>query len=336
MKLSPEKVLILGNYRQSLTVARSLARAGYHVIVGRNDEKPFTDYSRYTSEVWEYPDIRRTEAEFIVSLCEFLEKREDVSFVFPVNDLEVGCLARNADKLPSSAAIIMPEPSVVSTCHDKGKIYEINDKLGIPQPRFQKVFSYSELIEAAKNIGAPFVIKPVDSFVPFYGKKLIIVQRAEDIQKSLPAWPEGNEVLIVQKYIRGYRRDCAFAAVEGGLIAYFERKILRTTRHDYTGFCVDGISVSPTSELRKYCEKLAGKLEYSGVGYIQFLIDETDGEIYFLEINPRLDANCAIQFHSGYDFPKMAVECVEYKAGLRPEPPGNSSSYSTGKHGVWI
>ena len=62
------KVLVLGNYRQTLTVIRSLGRAGYHVIAGRDGKRSFTDYCRYTAEVWQHPNIKNEESSFVVAL----------------------------------------------------------------------------------------------------------------------------------------------------------------------------------------------------------------------------------------------------------------------------
>ena len=74
---------------------------------------------------------------------------------------------------------------------------------------------------------------------------------------------------------------------------------------------------------------LIRQLEYTGVGCVQFLTDRTTGDAYFLEINPRLDATCALPCAVGIDFPLYAVNCslrdqvagqrrdVDYAAGIR-------------------
>src|SRR3954467_14252872 len=40
-------VLVLGDYRQTVTVVRSLARAGYEVTLGTDDPRSSTAFSRY-------------------------------------------------------------------------------------------------------------------------------------------------------------------------------------------------------------------------------------------------------------------------------------------------
>ena len=330
------KVLILGNYRQSLTVIRSLSRAGYHVIAGKKSKRAFTDYSRYTAEIWQHPDIKENEMAFITAFKEFLSRCSDISYVFPIGDTQCDCFARHSDKLPSSVTVIMPDPSVIMTCQDKLKTYEKIKELEIPQPQFQKINSYEELLQCIERIGCPCIIKPKNSFVPFFDEKAIIVKEPESIDQLIPHWPEGNELLIVQQLVRGHRYNCQSTAVEGRMLSYFEQKVLRTDRINYTGIGVDGISVPPTPSLKQYTQRLIKELNYSGASCVQFLVDEESGSENFLEINPRLDATCAIPFYCGYDFPRMTLECFEYIRGLRSEPPEKFSPYPTGRRGVWL
>ena len=330
------KVLVLGNYRQTLTVIRSLGRAGYHVIAGRDGKWSFTDYSRYTAEVWQHPNVKREESSFVAALNDFLGNYDVAPLIFPIGDTQISCIARNFGRLPTSVTVVMPDPTTAMNCQDKSNIYEINERLGIPQPRFQKAHSYSELRLIVERIGYPCVIKPNDSLTPFFGEKAIIVNSLDEITASIPTWPEGHDHLVVQEFARGERHNCEFVAVGGKILSYFEMKILRTDRRDGTGYTVEGVSVKPTPKLKELSQTLAEELEYSGVGLVQFLVDDSSGSVNFLEINPRLDANCAFPFHCGYDHPKMAVENAEHLLNVRADRSGESSAYPTGKRFVWL
>jgi predicted ATP-grasp superfamily ATP-dependent carboligase len=330
---SPSKVLVLGNFLQTITVVRSLARAGYYVILGSEKEKVFTEYSRHVSQVWRHPLIKEPEGEFITAMAAFLARCEGITLVFPVGDTEIRCLMRHGDAIPASIGLVMAAPAVLSTSFDKFRVLEIVSQLGIPRAEFAKVSDYSGLAPAAKRIGYPCVAKLNDSRRVLFGKKALILTTAADFKKKIPAWPEGNEFLILQKFASGYRHNCHFLADQGRLLAYFEQRVLRTTEWDGTGVGVDGVSRTPTAGLRKYCAWLAEKLTYSGVGCAQFLVDDQNGAVSFLEINPRLDATCALPFYCGYDFPLMAVSYAEYRRGLLSEAPENSTNYPVGKRG---
>src|SRR5262249_5798577 len=93
------KILILGNFRQTVTVIRSLARAGFTPIIGRDGGASFTEYSRYTAEVWVHPRVGQTDA-FLSALVTFLGARKDISFLFPVGETVLRCLALHPEQIP--------------------------------------------------------------------------------------------------------------------------------------------------------------------------------------------------------------------------------------------
>ena len=91
MTKSLSKVLVLGNFLQTITVVRSLARAGYYVILGAEREKVFAQYSRHVSQVWQHPPIKDREEEFVSAMVAFLADCEGITLVFPVGETEIRC-----------------------------------------------------------------------------------------------------------------------------------------------------------------------------------------------------------------------------------------------------
>ena len=75
-------------------------------------------------------------------------------------------------------------------------------------------------------------------------------------------------------------------------------------------------------------------LGYSGVGCVQFLVNERNGTNVFLEINPRLDATCAFPWHYGCDLPRLAVEIAQGDKAL-DRFPGTLPRYPTSKRVHW-
>ncbi|MHB8728231.1 MAG: ATP-binding protein [Sulfuricaulis sp.] len=327
-------ILVIGNYCQTITIVRSLAQAGYDVILGRDSEIAFSQFSRHTRAVWRHPDIKSSEDEFAAALADFLNARKDITFVFPVGETDMLSLMRHQDAIPPSTGQVMVDPATANICFDKIQLYEIVSQLGIPQAPYSRVSSYAELESTIGHHGYPSVVKPNNSHMAFFGKKALIVTGPTDLKQMLPVWPEGNEFLIVQQFVRGLRHNCHFIADRGRLLSYFEQRVLRTDEPDGTGVGVHSISCVPTAKLREYCAALTQKLNYSGAGCVQFLVDARSGAVSFLEINPRLDATCAVPFHCGYDFPRMAVAYAEYRRGSLLLPPTNFSPYPVGKHGV--
>lgn len=326
--------MVIGNYCQTLTVIRSLAKEGCRVVLGCGERRVFTQYSRYTSETWRHPDIKKSEARFITALANYLAEHKEIDFVFPVGDIDILCLMRHRGSIPSSVQLVMADPAAIETCLNKFRMYQVASQAGIPGADFRGISEYSELALVAERIGYPCVVKPTSSQTTLGGKKALIVETAADLRKLLPAWPIGHESLVVQKFASGVRHNCHFVADKGLLLAYFEQRVLRTDELDGTGYGADGISYAPTSRLWAYCALLAEELNYSGIGCAQFLVDDRSGSISFLEINPRLDATCALPFYCGYDFPRLALLYAQYKLGALSAPPANSAAYPVGKRGV--
>jgi predicted ATP-grasp superfamily ATP-dependent carboligase len=326
------KILVLGNYRQTLTVIRSLAKTGCSVVVGRDQERKFTEFSRYTSEVWIHPSIKKQEEEFINQLTVFLNERKDVQYIFPVDEDEVACLERHRDTRLSSVRIVMTDKKTFFTCIDKGKMYTMCASVGIPIPETKVICSLKDLQEGVETFGFPVLVKPNDGYKYFFDNKAIICHTQRELDRFFSVWPEGNEFIVLQKYIIGYRHNCHFFAVNGALRAYFEHKTIRTDRVNGTGLGVDNITVDPSPLREEYCSNLLRKLGYTGVGCVQFLVTNNN-QAYFLEINPRLDANCAIPYRCGYDFPRFAYESVRSQ---NKETQRFSAAYSSGRRAHWF
>lgn len=335
MNRSDQSILVLGNYRQTITVIRSLGRAGYHVIVGNEKSRVSTDYSRYISEVWRHPAIELGNEAFFVALLDFLRARPEVRLVFPVGERQIEYLNGRWEKIPVDVSLVMANRKSVETCFDKASAYALAKRLSVPVPEYRQPRSYSECIAAVEEIGCPCVIKPNDSRAPFFGKKAIILHDRKELEQKLPGWPDEDGFLFVQKFATGYRHNCHFLADHGRLVAYFEQRVMRTNRLDYTASGVDGVSVQPTEVLKQHVSNLTQELGYTGPGCCQFLVDDSTGQFHFLEINPRLDATCAIPYYCGYEFPLLAVDQVQKTRGVAPLVTLPLPNYPVGKRGAW-
>jgi biotin carboxylase len=322
------RILLLGNHRHTVTVVRSLGRAGLKVILGLDESNVIARYSRYCSETWPHPRVEDNEEEFAVALESFAHSREDVRFVFPIGEAMLAFMTRNAARFPNFK-IVAPAMSTVFNCLEKQRSYAIAEEVGIPVPTWRPAGSIESLRKAAREVGYPCVVKPNRSHHFFFGRKAIVCRNASEVERNFQSWPKGNVSLIVQRYIDSERPNCHFRAIDGTLLEYFEHIVVRTDRIDETGFEIDGLSVAPTPILRRYCSALIRRLDYNGVGCVQFLTDRRTNEAWFLEINPRLDATCALPYAAGINFPLYAVEplltgrkpagvsTISYPAGVR-------------------
>jgi predicted ATP-grasp superfamily ATP-dependent carboligase len=338
--IQKRKIVVLGTYRQSITVVRSLARAGFEVVVWREgDQKAYTEYSRYTRETWQWEENHgtRTEAGFLDTLIGYLIQEQHPPLIFPIGEDYLDRLARHAPRLTMHCTLVMPPPHTVFACLNKSRMYHLAGQLGIPLAATQTVSTEEQAMAAAASTGFPVLIKPIDSLRAFpAGKKAIICMIPEDLIKFFRARTGLPDAVILQKFKHGSRHNCEFSAKNGHLESYFESRVLRTDRLDGTGFGVEVVSVEPTLPLRRHCEALAKGLNYSGVGTAQFLVEQITGEMNFLELNPRLDANCALSYRCGQDFPRLALECTIGPFTNDTGQATSRDSYPLNKHVYWM
>jgi biotin carboxylase len=336
--MPPNKVLVLGDYRQTVTVVRSLGRAGFRVILGHEQAHSSTALSRYVA------CERRLDASSPERYCESVEtalREERPEIVFPVGESELRRLLRSGHHaLPSLAIWVMPEAPTVLRCFDKRAMYHLVTALGIPAPAWRPYSGILGALRDAQDLGYPVVVKRKDSSAMLRGTNAVICRSAAELEKFIMDAQSDPDVgsLLLQKCASGYRHNCHFAASRGRIVAFFQQQVLRTDGRDGTGIGIEGVSVAPLPELRACCEKLLDHLQYTGIGCIQFLVDETSREIAFLELNARMDSTAALPYALGMDFPRMAVQIA---IGERVDAPehyriGKRYYYLYGAFNLWL
>ena len=303
-------VLVLGDYRQTLQVVRSLASAGWTVVAGVDDRTAsHVRRSNAVDTLWHHPPV--TSPRFGSALADALARhRPDV--VFPVGDAEIAWISEQDLTVPVAAA----ERSVVEACQDKSALLQRAAAVGVPFTESQVVMNLAELRTVAGAIGYPVIVKSHDPLQRLLKSKGIVCPDAATLEERLGIWPDTHSTLIVQRYFEGERHNLYFSAHEGEILGHVEVVIGRTDRLDGTGYAVDGRSVETTPAVLEHSAALVADLKYTGVGCTQFLVGP-DGDLSFLELNPRLGANFAVVAAAGLD---LAVSAVDLVLGDDPAP----------------
>ena len=320
----------MGDYRQTVTIIRSLARAGFQISLGTNEWRSSTALSRYVSHVRLFEESNRDH--FLDQLEAYL-RDEKPDFVFPVGETQARRVACAAERFMPLATWVMPDPATMLRCFDKRELYRLTPMLGIPTAPWRESTDFEGWSRAAREMGFPVVVKRKDSSAQIKQRKAIILRTPEAFDGFLAELQSEPDTasLLLQKFASGERQNCHIAADRGRIVAFFQQKVLRTDELDGTGVGVEGVSVPVSPELRDYCGRLVQNLDYHGIGCIQFLVDEKSGAVAFLEVNPRMDSTAALPYRLGYDFPRIAVEIAARKA-----PAPLSKAYLTGKHYHWL
>jgi biotin carboxylase len=299
----PATVLLLGNYRPTLVLARALSAIGHRVVVDSPGEGT-AEFSRFASEVWRHPPIAQQPVAVLDGLRAFLARRPDIGIVFPVTEEFVRLLVSNRDSLPADRRYVLPRADLVATMLDKVAAYRLAEAAGVPVAPWDRVERYDDLATSCDRIGYPVVVRPLGP-TRLGGRKALIVATPTDLGQSLPAWPADQPALLVQRKISGPRFNQYFAAQRGRVVRIAQADVGRTDHRDGTGLAVTGRTVPVDERLHGYTAMLAAKLDYHGVGCAQYLVSPE--MTTFLELNPRIGGNHAIPEAAGLGLGALAV-----------------------------
>ena len=333
--LRGRNVLVVGEYRQTVTVVRSLHRAGMRITFASPDSDSPTRRSR---GVRRWVKLEETTAE---RFCEQLEARlrgDPHEFVFLVGESPLRRFLARSATLEPLAIWVQPSADAIRTCFDKSALYGLLARTTVPVLPWAQVTGAEECRASAARIGFPLVVKNLDSSATVRGRKALICRGPAELEEFLaaPGCERGQQPLVMQKFQPGVRHNCHVAAADGRLLAYFQQKVLRTDELDGTGIGTAGISVPPSEWLKGHCEAIVRALGYNGIGCIQFLVDEASGTAGLLEFNARMDSTAALPFRLGFDYPLLAVLIAENRRLGVPAPQAVAASYPTGRTYHWL
>ncbi len=326
---TPAEILILGNYRNALTVARRLGRE-HRVILGGEGGTGHVERSRFVAETWPLPDA--SSDSFPAALESVLQAAPTAPVLFPIGDVELSALLLVPSVLDGSVKAVIPDPAVVATCLDKASQLDLAHSLNIPQAKYRKVKRLSELESAVRDVGCPCIIKSDHQLSLAFGKKALRVCDAEELTALIDDEQEPEHGLIVQAVADGLRHNVYFAADSGRLVGAMEARVLRTDIFDGSGYTVESMSVPLNDSLRDHTEQLVEALGYHGIGNTQFLIDQQRREMSFLEISPRMGAAFAVTVPCGFDFAHAGVSLA---VGDSVKPGTLPGHYESGKRLAW-
>lgn len=310
--MKTESILLLGNYRPTITLARELKPLGYRIIVTRGGGEGLSEHSRFVDECWDHPPIEDEQA-FVDALQAYLLDRQDIRIILPVWEPCALHLARNRERLPADRIYAAPDPDTVIACLDKMRMLNLAKSSNIPIAEFAIVDDHARLVGEAGRIGYPLIVRPTASSLDLNGEKVLIASNEDELVAELPAWPKGHDELIVQDYVTGPRHNLYFAAQRGRPIRFLAAEILRTHKANGTGLAVEGATIALEPDIREYGESLLKALDYDGVGCVQFIVDRISGKVTFLEINPRIAGNHAIAESCGLELGRLSIDLARHQ-----------------------
>jgi acetyl/propionyl-CoA carboxylase alpha subunit len=214
-----------------------------------------------------------------------------------------------------------PSPEVLEKMDDKIAAREIARSVGCPVlPAIQEKMGDEELLDAAREVGYPLMVKPV---LGRDGKGMRRVKTAGDLRRALPRakgdsifsfWDE--RVYLEKALVHPRHVEVQFAGdAFGNYVHFWERE--GSVQRRFQQVCEEAPSPSVGPELRKTLGDtaiaIARAVGYVGVGTVEFLLD-TEGNHYFLEMTCRIQGGHAVtEWITGQDLVKWQIDIAQGK-----------------------
>lgn len=157
---------------------------------------------------------------------------------------------------------VFPPSQALAAAQDRLTEKTLFTRLGIPTPEFQAVDSREQLLEAARALGFPCVVKT--RRFGYDGKGQRLLEREADVGEAWEAL--GDHALIVEKFVR-FKREVSVIGVRGadGEIRFWA---LTENRHR-SGILATSLAPAhpgkAESQGRQYVQKLLEHFQYVGV-----------------------------------------------------------------------
>ncbi len=303
-------------------VVRSLAKQG--VVVHGVDWNPnaIGFSSRHCREVHLFANPVECPDQFIAELVDLGKRLGRESVLFLAADYYVSIVSEFRDVLSEYFLFNVPTAPVVDVIADKRGQYRIASELGIPIPVTVPLISREDLRICQELFRFPVVVKGAVSHLwqSEFGDKAALVYGFDELKGMYELALKKGIGMLAQEWVAGPNRNhfkvCACYSRERKLLALFSTQKTRQYPVDF------GVGTLMTSvnmpNLVETGQRLFNGLEYTGVGSIEFKMDERDGKFRLIELNPRFWQQSFQSTCAGVNFPYIYyLDCIGEK--VEPE-----------------
>jgi len=199
--------------------------------------------------------------------------------------------------LQQRLAWIGPPPSLIRKMGEKSSAKAVAQAAGLPVvPGSEGLLAnLDEALSLAEEIGYPVLLK---ADAGGGGRGMRKARNAEELRRG---WEEarreaaaafGSDAMYLEKFL-GAARHIEFQVLAdswGNAVHLFERECSIQRRHQKLLEEAPSLALSAErrAEMGALVAAATAKLGYVGAGTVEFLLDSADGELYFIEMNTRL------------------------------------------------
>lgn len=306
MRKTKYDAAVFGLFETGLGVIRSLGQNGLRII-GVDFKSNVGCISRYArSRKCPHPLFR--EREFIEWVRSNFSSDHPMP-VFITQDDFLWVFSRHREIMSEYFVFNMIDHSLMESIADKYQQRLLALEAGIETPNTWRVNESSDLLKIRDQVSYPVVIKGLDvnawRNAVSRDTKVYLANDAEALTSILQRTLEKKVSTLVQEVIPGpdtnHFKYCSYTAADGKILCEFTlRKIRQNPVRFGIGAVVESIHSSELTELGR---KLFSGIGYTGVGSAEFKLDQNEGTMKLIEINPRYWQQISLATACGINFP---------------------------------
>jgi len=285
------EAVVFGLYETGLGVIRSLGRNGVKVI-GIDYKKDYAWYSRYVKPL-KCPHPVKEERKFIDWLILNFGQDNIKRPVFLTSDHYVMIFSKNRETLSKYFVFNLANHETLSKISNKYQQYLLAKEAGIGVPDTYSITNKDDLESIKEKLKYPVFLKGMD--VNLWRSKISSsikgyqLNNEQDLYEVASTLIEQDVPFIIQKIIKGpdtnHYKYCSYISKSGKVLVEFTlQKIRQSPIRFGIGSVVQSVYFE---ELVIIGRKLLKGIGYNSVSSVEFKLDEEDGKLKLIEINPR-------------------------------------------------
>ncbi len=314
-------ILVLdGEQRASLAVARSLVRAGFRVQVTSGSRWSLAGATRGAEHRTLASDALRAPEAYAREVAA-LAATTDAVAVIPITDASAESVLGHAEFLPAGVRLPFAPYATYRAASDKVHVHRLALESGIGIPDTAVIERKGDPVPDEARF-FPGFLKPHRSVVGRQERVKTGVKLVHDhaaCAAVLAALPPDAFPVLLQRRVHGPGEGVFLARWGGRTIARFAHRRLRE-KPPAGGVSVYRESIPLDPAVLTGCERLLDALEWQGVAMVEGKRDRETGAWRVMEINGRFWGSLQLAIDAGVDVPALLMRAV-LGGGPEPIPP---------------
>ncbi len=330
MNLKP--AFVLSGQQPALGVVRALGVMGIPIVVMHYKDEDVAYLSKYVTHSVASPHPETHEKEFIELLLKSAEQFGD-GILYPASDETLVAVVKNKVILEQHFIVPCPDWDVVQKFIEKKYTYKIADNNGVPAPKTIIPTCLEDVLNYAKSVDFPCLVKPSQShlFFDHFKRKMFPVENEEELISVYNQSVHAGLEVMLQEIIPGDDINVVnYNAYfwEGKPLVEFTAQHIRNAPPWWGSPRV--VLSKDIPEVIEPGRKILKAMGFSGYACTEFKKDERTGIYKLIEVNGRHNLSTSLAVRCGINFPYL-----QYRHILENEIP-SQSEYEKGVYWVEI